>query len=126
MKYADQKNEHSDGFTVMELVIVIAVIGVLVALVLVNLSGWKQSTTETQLKSDLNSAAAAMEDARNKGNGYPSGLPSSFTASKGVSVVYTSGSASNYCINATDTATGNVKFYIASSGGVPAPKAGSC
>ena len=114
------------GFTIVELVVVIAIIGILAGIVLLNMKGWKQRTETSQVQSDLKSAASAMEDARNNTNGYPTSLPSTFTASQGVTITYTSGSAAGYCINAKSTADPAVAYNIQSTGGVPAPQAGTC
>lgn len=114
------------GFTVIELLVVITVIGILAGIVLLNMNGWKQHTETSQVQSDLKSAASAMEDYRNNNNGYPTSLPSTFTASQGVTVTYTSGSTTGYCINAKSTTDPTVAYNIQSTGGVPTPRAGTC
>lgn len=116
----------SHAFTVIELIVVITVLGILAGIVLVNMNGWKQRTETSQVQSDLRAAASAMEDARNANNGYPTSLPSTFTASSGVTVTYTSGNAAGYCINATSTADPVIDYYIQSTGGAPAPQLGTC
>jgi prepilin-type N-terminal cleavage/methylation domain-containing protein len=114
------------GFTVIELVVVITVLGILAGIVLVNMNGWKQRTEASQVQSDLRSAASAMEDYRNNNNGYPTSLPSTFTASNGVTATYTSGSVAGYCINAKSTADPGIAYNIRSTGGAPTPQAGTC
>lgn len=114
------------GFTVVELIVVITVIGVLAGIVLLSVNGWRQRTESNKVQSDLNAAAAAMEDYRNNNSGYPTNLPSTFTATSGVNVSYTSGSAADYCVNANSATMPGVAYNIQSTGGVPAPKPGTC
>lgn len=74
------------GFTIVELVVVIVVIGILATISIVGYGGWKTRTITNQLKSDLNGVAAMMKNARNFGNGYPVTVPSAFEPSSGVTL----------------------------------------
>jgi len=114
------------GFTIVELMIVIVTIGILAGIVILNVNGWKQRTQANQVQSDLKQAVSAMEDYRNTNDGYLVGLPPSFKASSGVTVTYTSGTATGYCINGKITATPTIAYYIQSTGRAPIPQAGTC
>lgn len=114
------------GFTVVELIVVITVIGILAGIVILSMNGWRQRTEANQVQSDLKAAAAAMEDYRNTNSGYPLSLPSTFTASNNVTITYTSGAATGYCINGKSTPDPTVTYNIKSTGKLPVPQAGTC
>jgi len=94
------KHNRSVGFTLIELVIVISVIGILAAIGVVSYNGWSKATNIAQMKSDLNGISAAMENARNFSNTYPSSFPSTFTPSNGTVLQFATAGTGNFCINA--------------------------
>ncbi len=70
------------GYTIIELIVVITVIGILATMVVVSYGSWRQSVTVAQLKNDLNNVKSAMESARNSGTGYITDLNSLTNVSK--------------------------------------------
>jgi len=115
------KTKRQFGFTIVELMVVIVVIGILASISVVGYGAWQKRTTENVVKSDLTNAVAAMENARTFGNTYPATVPSTFTPSSGV--VLSGGGTSggkNFCI----TATQNSSNYRVTN--YSAPKPGSC
>lgn len=66
LKYKSQK-----GFTIVELLIVIVVIGILAALVLNTFSGVQRRARDTQRQTDVNSVATQLEVYYNDNGGYP-------------------------------------------------------
>lgn len=115
------------GFTLVEVLVIIGIISVLVTLTLVVAGNWRTSTAQTEVKSDLKSVVGAMESYRNFNNDYPTGIPSTFTASKNVTITYVSGSAASYCINGSSTVVSSVQYYVnsASVNGKD-PQVGTC
>lgn len=114
----------SQGFTVAEMIVVIAVIGILISMTVFYFGDWRGRTAETEVKNSLQSAAGAMENARNfSTTGYPAAIPATFTASKNVNVELKSSTSTSYCINGTSTVKSEVKFYVTDQ---IAPTAGSC
>lgn len=87
------------GFTIVELLVVIVVIGILAGVAIVGYGAWRNDVVEKQLKSDLTGAASAMENGRNFGNQYPDSLPASFKASDGTTLTVRSGGGT-YCVQA--------------------------
>lgn len=115
MLITQTENKTKSGFTIVELLIVIAVIGVLATITVVGYGSWKRSAMTAVVKSDLNNVASAMEDYRNFNNGYPTTLPTTFSASEGVTLtMYAGGTATSYCIDGVSTEDPTIEFYIAS------------
>ena len=104
------------GFTIVELVVVVVVIGILSAIVTLSYGSWKRSTISAQLKSDLSNVSVVMENYRNFNNIYPSSIPENIKPSDGVTL---SGGSSDggktYCVQASNEAYSDLMFYINSS-----------
>lgn len=116
----------SFGFTLVEVLVIIGILSVLVTLTLVVAGNWRTSTAQTEVKSDLKSVKGAMENARNFGAGYPTSIPSTFTASENVTVTYEWGSSTDYCIEARSTAITSVVYYFDSTHPSGEPQPGTC
>lgn len=102
------------AFTIIELLVVIVVIGILAAIVTLGYGAWQTSTRTSQVKSNLQGIAGAMEDARNFSTGYPTTLPSSFTPNSDVQtpMLATSTAQDFYCASTQSVADAAVKYYI--------------
>lgn len=61
------------GFTIIELLIVIAIIGILATLVLTNFQGAQAKGRDVTRKSDINSLYQKLEEFYNENGGYPDG-----------------------------------------------------
>ncbi len=61
------------GFTIIELLIVIAIIGILATLVLTNFQGAQAKGRDTVRKNDINSLYQKLEEYHNEKGGYPDG-----------------------------------------------------
>lgn len=66
LKYKSQK-----GFTIVELLIVIVVIGILAALVLNTFAGVQERARDTERQTDVNSISTQLEVYYNDNGGYP-------------------------------------------------------
>jgi type II secretory pathway pseudopilin PulG len=111
-------SKKSLGFTIIELVIIISVIGILASIVVINYSGWRQRASFAQLQSDLGNLAALMEGKRNfSSSGYPTTLPSDFTKSSPDIVLSLSSidGGKTYCVEGYNTQY-SATYYHAESG----------
>jgi len=115
----------SKGFTVVELIVIISVIGILASISVVGYGAWQKRTYENVVKSDLNSAVAALESARNFGSGYPTTLPSTFTPSENVTILGGGSTDSKtYCVQANSTKDTSIMWYVSNTN--KNPQAGNC
>lgn len=114
------------GFTVVELIIVIVVIGILAGISVVGYGAWRDRAAKTEVSSDLRNAALAMNNYRNFNNAYPTSLDqAAFKESPNVAVTYASGDASSFCINGKSRVKTTVVYYINSTNQTQ-PIAGTC
>jgi len=117
------------GFTIVELIVVIAVIGILAAIVTVNYNSIQQGARARTVMSDLDTAAADLElDLKNTGN-YPASTAAAnagrgLVASTGTTYQYSvnnSVSPKSYCLTGSN---GTISYKIYSNN--PTPQIGSC
>jgi type IV pilus assembly protein PilA len=64
-------NKIQKGFTIIELLIVIAIIAILAGLVLNNFQGAQAKARDTQRVTRINAVHSKLEEFYNEGNGYP-------------------------------------------------------
>lgn len=120
------KKISTHGFTIIELCVIIVVIGILASIIIISVGAWRTRTAETEVKSDLLNASSAMEAARNFNSGYPTSLPTGFTASPNVAVTYGSGDAKGYCIDGVSKVISSVHYFVNASSVATDPIKGTC
>ncbi len=112
------------GFTIVELLVIIVIIGILASLSVVGYTSWRTRAETTAVKSDLVMAANAMKQQRNFSNSYPLSLPASFSASPNITVTWSSGSATAFCITGSSKVQSSVTYYVTNTSSQPI--AGAC
>ncbi|MBC7869080.1 prepilin-type N-terminal cleavage/methylation domain-containing protein [Candidatus Saccharibacteria bacterium] len=116
------------GFTIVELLIVIVVIGILAAITIVSYNGIQGRAVAASLQSDLDNASKQLKLDQVIGSGYPTTLA---LANGGKGVSASPGTTFQYAVNNTAspqtfciTATKNNQVYRVAGDGVPTP--GDC
>lgn len=135
--FTSPKQKFSAAFSIVEIIIVVTVISILATITIVSYGQWRERVAETEVKSDMASVQAAMEDARNRTNEYPvfpegaefDGVNETkdlFTPSEGVLVIYSSGDEEAYCVDVRSTVVPGVYLFYNSADGSTEPTVGTC
>ncbi len=111
------------GFTIVELLIVIVVIGILAAITIIAYNSMQQRALTATLSSDLTGAAKQMGLVYASTGAYPSSFPSAVKASQNVSLSL-SQATGGFCINGEVTTNSSIQWYYDSTTGSPAQ--GAC
>lgn len=132
------------GFTIVEILVVIVVLGILVSLSYFAFNSWRDRVAESELKSDLNGVYSGMESARNWSNGYSALAKGTtfdgntttkkiFVQSNNVTLTYyeadnLGGASKGYCINAVSKARPSVTMFLdtRAGSGSKEPQKGTC
>lgn len=113
--------KRQNGFTIVELLIVVVVIAILAAITIVAYNGIQDRAKTSSTQSALSSAAKAMEVAYIDGGStaYPTSLPANVKEVSGI-VLSLSQNGNSFCINAEPTANSTNKpmYYDPINGGL--------
>ena len=113
------KGHRASGFSIVELLVMIAVIGLLATITVFAFGSWRQRTAVTEVKNDLQAAAVSLKNTRNFDNAYPANqaaLLANYQPSRNVTLTYTlRGGGTSYCLKAQSTADPGVVYYIDSA-----------
>lgn len=105
----------STGFTIIEVLVVTVLIGILAGLTAFAFGNWQQTVAKRQVQSDLEMAAAAMQNAQNFGNAYPVTFPNTVNPSPAVILEMTAAPSGTYCINGYSTKISTVRLSVSST-----------
>jgi general secretion pathway protein G len=118
-----QRNRH--GFTIVELLIVIVVIGILAAITVVAYNGVRSRANASLVQSELTNSAHVIEADKAVTGSYPT-YPSSLNDGKGLPIGNMTSfqyhaTATTYCVTATN---GTATYTISNASSTPTP--GAC
>ena len=89
------RKEYFSGFTIVEVVFIIAIIGILTGISIFGYGNWRRSVAHNTIKSDLQYARTGLDSYKNFKNSYPPNLAGTqFAASENVAIVLTTNAPS--------------------------------
>ena len=110
------------GFTLIEVLMVVAVIGLLVAIAIPQFIAYKARGVDTQMKSDLKNAATAMESYFAEKQAYPNTVAAlvavGFSPTGGVTVTITVTSSTTFTLTASAPSGTQPSFTLNSATGL--------
>lgn len=91
----------ASGFTIVEQLIVIAVVALLALLTIFVFGDWRERTANAEAKTALSHVSAAVKDYANFNSTYPANLSlTGYKESDGITITYTA-TSTTYCAQAT-------------------------
>lgn len=118
-----KRDSNKPGFTLVELIIVVAVLAIIASISIIAYGNWRLSIAQKQLRSDLIAAVSAMDGARNNGTQYPATLPNTIDPSDGVALTVVYATQDTFCISGTGNS--GTQYFVTESSKVN-PQAGTC
>jgi type IV pilus assembly protein PilA len=122
-----QNGENDKGFTLIELMVVIIIIGILAAIAIPVFLNQRQSAWESSVKSDLANAGIAAESYSVKNNGTYAGITVDDLTTNGLKlsdknhITVVSADATSYKFTAYNEDLGSSKVYTSTTGKVTGP-----
>ncbi|MBF0274638.1 MAG: prepilin-type N-terminal cleavage/methylation domain-containing protein [Nitrospinae bacterium] len=120
MKRIQENSEGNKGFTLIELMIVIAIIGILASIVIPQFIEYKRKAYDASVKSDLSALATEMETYYISNSTYPTTVSTltNFGWSSGVSGGLTNVTISDFTATASHQSSSNTFTYSIGNGGL--------
>ena len=106
--------KRGSGFTIVELLIVIVVIGILAAIIVVAYNGIQTRAASVVLQNDLRQAATQLENDKTENNDQYANNADSLPKSENTTYQYTT-DGTTYCLTGTSSVSGVVGYYVSSS-----------
>lgn len=120
-----RRADDDGGFTLVELLVVVIILGVLAVMTVPQLLSQRQKAYEQAARSDLRNAVIELEQIVMAGGTYVSADPATLNGSDGVTFSFGSRSAAAYCLQVDhESISGGVDFHFDSL--AARPEQGPC
>lgn len=108
--------QHKNGFTIVELLVIVTVIAVLASITIFAFGSWRARTAKTEVQNDLRNSNSAIKNYQTFNNALPpdsTTFVATYTPSRNVTLTYAlrSGGAS-YCLRGQSNAEAAVTWYV--------------
>ena len=127
LSWQSLKRNSASGFTIIELIVVILVISILSTIVSISYGSYLHDTGETQVKTDLISAASKLKTAAVDSGVYPSSgskadlVAAGFEGSSDVTItpIVVTAPDTSFCLSGTSNKYSDITFYITATAAEP-------
>lgn len=121
---ASMRQHLTSGFTIVEMMTVIIILGILGSLTAFSFGNWQAQMAENELESDLRIAGSALSSAKAFSSASLTSIPSKYNPSKNIVMEATNAPSGQYCLNAYHIKYTSLRKSIRS--GDTAPSDGLC
>ncbi|MBU2549416.1 MAG: prepilin-type N-terminal cleavage/methylation domain-containing protein [Proteobacteria bacterium] len=114
-------NKNRKGFTLIELMIVVAIIGILAAIAIPQFASYRQRAQDSAAKSSLKNLATAQENYYAENNTYTAtlgNLTAWFSPESTISLAVSGGSTTKWSATSQHKSSSNVFTYDSEKGGI--------
>jgi prepilin-type N-terminal cleavage/methylation domain-containing protein len=108
-------NTHKNGFTIVEILVIVAVIAILASITIFAFGSWRARTAKTEVQNDLRNSNSAIKNYQTFNNALPNAatFANTYTPSRNVTLTYAlRGDNASYCLKGQSNVESSVVWYV--------------